>query len=176
MIPDASDYIDLERYPIAANEPARDALAMRLHAALEADGCTVLQGFVPAERLGELVEECDRVAVHGHRNFNRTNPYFTPDRLDLRPSHRLRRFYDRSNAFVPADNVGPQSILRAIDEWPAFAPFVQATPGEARFYRFANLLADVIVNLAEAGNGSPVAFRHQILHRDACDPERRIGR
>jgi hypothetical protein len=156
--PNASDYIDLERYPIAAHGLARDILVTGLHAALEMDGCTVLKGFVRAERLGELVDECDRVAVHGHRNFNRTNPYFTKDRPDLPPSHPLRRFSDRSNAFVPADNFGPESILRAIYEWPVFASFVQATLGEARFYRYADPLADVIVNLAEAGHGFPWHF------------------
>jgi hypothetical protein len=158
MHPDARDYIDLERYPIAGDGPARDALVARLHAALEADGCTVLKGFVRAERLGELVAECERTAVHGHRNFSRTNAYFTQDRPELPASHPLRRFYDRSNAFVPADNFGPESILRAIYEWPAFAPFIQATLGEARFYPYADPLADVIVNLAEAGNGFPWHF------------------
>ncbi len=154
----ASEYIDLDRYPIAETGPARDALIASLRVALETDGCAVLKGFVAAHRLGELVAECDRVAVHGHRNFSRTNPYFTQDRPDLPTSHPLRRFYDRSNAFVPADNLGPESILRAIYEMTEFAPFIQAALGEARFYRYADPLADVIVNLAEAGNGFPWHF------------------
>ena len=41
---------------------------------------------------------------------------------------------DRSNAFVPADNFGADSILRAIYEWPEFAPFIQAALGEQHFY------------------------------------------
>jgi len=158
MSPNAHDFVDLGRYPIADAGPARDALIARLRTSLEADGCTVLKGFVRAGRLGELVGECDRTAIHGHRNFSRTNPYFTRDRPDLPASHPLRRFYDRSNAFVPADNFGPASILRGLYEWPAFAPFVQATLGETRFHRYADPLADVIVNLAEAGNGFPWHF------------------
>ncbi len=154
----ASDYIDTERYPIAQAGPARDALLAGLRREIETDGCAVLKGFVRAGRLPELVAESDRVAAHGHRNFNRTNPYFTQDRPDLPLSHPLRRFYDRSNAFVPADNFGADSILRAIYEWPVFAPFVQAALGEQRFYRYADPLADVIVNLAEAGNGFPWHF------------------
>lgn len=154
----ASDYIDTERYPIAQTGPARDALLAGLRRELETNGCAVLKGFVRAGRLAELVAESDRVAAQGHRNFNRTNPYFTQDRPDLPPSHPLRRFYDRSNAFVAADNFGADSILRAIYEWPAFAPFVQAALGEERFYRYADPLADVIVNLAEAGNGFPWHF------------------
>jgi hypothetical protein len=158
MVRDASNYVDVVRYPIAIAGPARDALIASLRAALEADGCAVLKGFIRAERLDELVAECDQVAGRGHRNFNRANPYFTRDRADLPQSHPLRRFYDRSNAFVPADSFGPESILRAIYEWPAFAPFIQASLGEKRFFRYADPLADVIVNLAEAGNGFPWHF------------------
>jgi hypothetical protein len=104
------------------------------------------------------VAECDRTAQYGHRNFNRTNPYFTADRDDLPASHPLRRFYDRSNAFVPADHFGDDSLLRALYEWPVFAPFIQQALGEARFYRYADPLADVIVNLAEEGGGFPWHF------------------
>lgn len=153
-----SDYIDTDRYPIAEAGPARDALIARVHGAIASDGCAVLEGFVRPERIADLVEECDRVAIHGHSNFNRTNPYFTQDRPDLPAHHPLRRFYDRSNAFVPADHFGSGSILREIYEWPAFAPFIQAALGEEHFYRYADPLADVIVNTAEAGNGFPWHF------------------
>jgi hypothetical protein len=48
--------------------------------------------------------------------------------------------------------------LRAIFEWPAFAPFIQQALGEERFFPYADPLADVIVNLAEQGNGFPWHF------------------
>ena len=155
---DAAHYIDTERYPIAEPGAARDELIAGLRSALDRDGCAVLHGFVHPERLPELVAECDRVAQFGHRNFTRTNPYFTADRPELSSTHPLRRFYDRSNAFVPADHFGDDSILRAIYEWPAFAPFVQAALGETDFHRYADPLADVIVNLAEEGGGFPWHF------------------
>jgi hypothetical protein len=154
----AVDYIDTQRYPIEHAGEARNALVAGLRAELEANGCAVLKGFIRAERLVELVAESDRAAAHGHRNFNRTNAYFTQDHPDFPQSHPLRRFYDRSNAFVPADNFGADSIVRAIYEWPEFAPFVQAALGEQHFYPYADPLADVIVNLAEAGNGFPWHF------------------
>jgi hypothetical protein len=154
----AGHYIDTDRYPIDDPGPARDALVASLREAIRRDGCAVVKGFVRAERVGDLVAECDRVARHGHRNFTRTNPYFALDRPDLPETHPLRRFFDRSNAFVPADNFGADSILRAIYEWPAFAPFVQAVLGETEFHRYADPLADVIVNLAEEGGGFPWHF------------------
>jgi hypothetical protein len=155
---DIGDILDLERYPVAQAGAARDQLIRSLHDALERDGCAVLKGFVRPDSIDALTRECDRVAVHGHRNFNRTNAYFTQDRPELPQQHPLRRFYDRSNAFVPADNFGPDSLLRSIYEWPAFATFVRDALGEQRFYRYADPLADVIVNLAEQGNGFPWHF------------------
>jgi hypothetical protein len=158
MPPNASDLVDLDRYPINEPGPRRDAVIAEARAAIDAVGCAVLKGFVRAECLPAIVAECDRTAQYGHRNFNRTNPYFTADRDDLPASHPLRRFYDRSNAFVPADHFGDDSLLRTLYEWPVFAPFIQQALGEARFYRYADPLADVIVNLAEEGGGFPWHF------------------
>lgn len=125
---------------------------------LASDGCAVLKGFLRPECIPGLVAECDRVAVHAHRSFNDTNVYFTADHPELPSSHPLRRFYPRSNAFVPADNFGADSAIRALYEWPAFASFIQRALGEKRFHRYADPLADVIVNLAEAGGGFPWHF------------------
>ena len=155
---DVSDYVCLDRYPIDRPGPAREAVVDSARAAIESDGCAVLKGFIRSERIHELVAECDRVAANGHHNRSRTNPYFTLDQPDLPTSHPLRRFYERSNAFVPADNFGPESILRAVYAWPAFAPFIQESLGEQRFFPYADPLADVIVNLAVEGNGFPWHF------------------
>jgi hypothetical protein len=158
MQPDVSDFIDLHRYPINLPGPARDAIVAEAQRAIETVGCAVLKNFVRADRVAEIVAECDRTAKYGHRNFNRTNPYFTAERDDLPETHPLRRFYDRSNAFVPADHFKSDSILRAIYDWPAFAPFIQEALGEKHFHPYADPLADVIVNLAEAGAGFPWHF------------------
>ncbi len=154
----AADHVDTRRYPIDTPGAARDALLQRLRDDLQADGCAVLKGFIRADRLAALVQESDRVAQYGHRNFSRTNAYFTQDRPELPASHPLRRFYERSNAFVPADHFGADSILRAIYNWDAFAPFIQQALQAPRFFPYADPLADVIVNLAEAGNGFPWHF------------------
>jgi hypothetical protein len=156
--PTAADLVDRTRYPLGEPGPALDACIVQARRALEADGCAVLKRFVRAAHLPALIAECDRVAPHAHRSFNRTNVYFTADRPDLPPHHPLRRFYERSNAFVPADHLGSDSLLRALYEWPAFAHFIQCALGETRFHRYADPLADVIVNLAQAGGGFPWHF------------------
>jgi hypothetical protein len=153
-----SDFVDLDRYPIDRECQGRRDLLTSAQAQIDVDGCVVLKGFIRAEKISELVSECDKVEKFGHRNFTRTNPYFLPDRDDLPSSHPIRRFYDRSNAFVPADNLGSDSILRAIFEWPAFSPFIKAVLQEEKFFPYADPLADVIVNLAEEGGGFPWHF------------------
>lgn len=150
--------VDTDRYPIHVPGAGREQLLAQLREQLDTVGCAVLKQFIRAEHLPGLVAECDRVAPHGHRNFNRTNPYFTQDQPDYPESHPLRRFYDRSNAFVPADHFGSDSALRSLYEWPAFAPFIQEALREKDFHRYGDPLADVIVNLAEAGGGFPWHF------------------
>jgi hypothetical protein len=154
----AADLIDRSCYPLDQPGDALDACIARARRALDADGCAVLKGFVRAAHVPALVAECERVAPHAHRSFNRTNVYFTTDRPELPPSHPLRRFYERSNAFVPADHLGPGSLLRSLYEWAPFALFIQRALGEAHFHRYADPLADVIVNLAQAGGGFPWHF------------------
>ena len=118
----------------------------------------MLSGFVKSAKLDELTEEAARVAPLAHRSFNRTNPYFSEDNPDLPAADPRRRFYDRSNAFVPADNFGADSALRAIYEFDGFQTFIRDTLQAEQFYRYADPLADVIINLVEEGEGFPWHF------------------
>lgn len=151
--------VDLDRYPIDGRDPdALNRLIAKTSTELEAEGCAVLSGFIREDRRHALADEAERVASFAHRNFNRTNVYFSEDDQSLPPQHPRRRFYDRSNAFVPADNFGPDSPLRRLYQWSPFPAFVQAALGEERFFPYADPLADVIINTAEAGGGFPWHF------------------
>jgi hypothetical protein len=158
MAIDIARVVDLDRYPIHEDGEARRLLVSNVQEDVRSVGCAVIKQFVKPEFIPALVAEGDRVSHLGHRNFNRTNPYFTQLPPDLPDTHPLRRFYDRSNAFVPADNFGEDSIIRSLYEWPAFAPFIQEVLEEPSFYRYADPLADVVINLAEEGNGFPWHF------------------
>ncbi len=156
---DVRRVLDLDRYPFEeAGSHAYRRLVAELRDELREDGCAVLPGLIRSECLGALVAESDRVAARGHRSFSRTNAYFTQDDPNLPASHPLRRFYERSNAFVPADNFGADSFLRALYEWPCFPALIRDALGEERFYRYADPLADVIVNVTEEGGGFPWHF------------------
>ena len=153
------DYIDLRRYPLDRPDSDQYAdLVAEAAAQLADDGCCVLKGFVRQDALPDLVRQADRVASHAHRSFNRTNPYFSDDDPGLPPQDPRRRFYDRSNAFVPADNFGPETGLRAIYEYDPFQSFIQRALGADSFFRYADPLADVIINVVEEGDGFPWHF------------------
>ncbi|MEM7178681.1 MAG: hypothetical protein AAF503_13370 [Pseudomonadota bacterium] len=154
----AISLIDLARYPINTTGARFDAVLRRIQRDLDDEGCAVIKGFVRPQAVARLVAEADRVAPQAHRSFNRTNVYFTKDDPSLSRNHPARRFYDRSNAFVPADNLGPGSLLRSIYEWTPFRSFVQAALRERDFYPYADPLADVIVNVVEEGGGFPWHF------------------
>lgn len=153
------DYVDSERYPIGdASSCVYKQLVARLQEELRSVGCAVVPGFVRAQHIPALVDEADAVAPYAHRSFNRTNAYFTRDDESLPQAHPVRRFYDRSNAFVPADNFTAQSPLRAIYEWPPVMAFIRDSLEERSIYRYADPLADVIINVVEDGTGFPWHF------------------
>ncbi|NOD83100.1 hypothetical protein [Ruegeria sp. HKCCD6119] len=155
------DLVDLGRYPIdRPDSPAYDQLIEDLRRELEQDGCAVLPGFVHEAGVKLLVQEAEGVAPKAHRSFNRTNAYFTKDDPRLGIAHPIRRFYDRSNAFVPADNLAKSGPLRRIYEFDGFLPFVRDALNEPedRFFRYDDPLADVIINVVEEGQGFPWHF------------------
>ncbi len=155
------DLVDLGRYPIdRADSYAYRQLINDLRRDLDADGCAVLPGFVHEVGLDKLIAEADSVAPKAHRSFNRTNAYFTQDDPSYGVGHPIRRFFDRSNAFVPADNFSAISPLRRIYEYDGFMPFIRdaLNESEERFFRYDDPLADVIINVVEKGGGFPWHF------------------
>ena len=155
----AEDFINLDSYPLDGRDPRRYSDVLEgARAQLEDDGCCILRGFVRGEMIPLLAAEGDRVAKYAHRSFNRTNAYFSEDDPALPQDDPRRRFYDRSNAFVPADHFGADSGLRAIYEFAPFQQFIRAALHAEHFYRYADPLADVIINMVEEGDGFPWHF------------------
>jgi hypothetical protein len=150
--------IDYDSFPINHQSAERSALVDRVRADLARDGCAVIKRFLTPDGIAALAAEADGVADKGHRSFNRTNAYFTKDDPSLPPDDPRRQFFDRSNAFVPADNFAKTGPLRTIHDSLGFDAFIQDCLQEDRFYRYADPLADVIVNVAEEGNGFPWHF------------------
>jgi hypothetical protein len=154
----SSELIDVERYPIYQDGSKRDALLDRVRADMSRDGCAVIKQFLTSKGIAALTVEADSVSDRGHRSFNRTNVYFSKDDPSLPAGDPRRQFFDRSNSFVPADNFPKNGPLRAIHDSQGFDRFIQDCLQEQEFYRYADPLADVIINMAEEGNGFPWHF------------------
>ena len=154
----SSDLVDTARYPIDQRGPARDALLAQVQADLARDGCAVIKHFLTETGIRALAAEAGSVADKGHRSFSHTNAYFTKDDPGLPADDPRRQFFDRSNAFVPADNFAKDGPLRTIQDSPGFDRFIQDCLQETAFYRYADPLADVIVNTTQEGNGFPWHF------------------
>ncbi|MEP2028700.1 MAG: hypothetical protein ABJI96_08335 [Paracoccaceae bacterium] len=156
----AKDLIDFDRYPISTPGSFRDAILDRVRGGLELQGCAVLKGFLKPEGIAATVAEAEGVAGLGHRSYSRTNAYFTSEDFSLPESDPRRRFFDRSNSFVPADNFRSDGALRTIFDSDGFDMFIREClhEPEGRFFRYADPLADVIVNAAVEGNGFPWHF------------------
>lgn len=156
----ADDLINLRKYPVLTPGPGRDAILQQVRGDLGPRGCAVLKGFLTPAGVAAAVAETDGVSDKGHRSYSRTNAYFTADDPDLPASDPRRRFFDRSNAFIPADNFRSDGALRSILDKEGFDAFIRdcLQEPEDRFFRYADPLADVIVNAAWEGNGFPWHF------------------
>ena len=155
---DPATLINLVDYPIDRPGADLDAAISSIRAQLETDGCAVARNFLSKQGIAALAAEADAAVPFAHKSFNRTNPYFTRDDPSLPAEHPMRRFFDRSNAFIPADNFAGNGPLRTIYNAPGFDDFVRDCLQETAFHRYADPLADVIVNMAEEGNGFPWHF------------------
>ena len=157
-MPDGSELINVARYPLDQDGPERTRLVSQVRADLDRDGCAVLRGFLTAAGVAAIRAETDAVADRGHRSYSRTNAYFTAPDPSLPPDDPRSRFFDRSNSFISADNFGHGGALRAAHDFEGFDPFIRECLQQQLFYRYADPLADVIVNMAEAGPGFPWHF------------------
>ena len=153
-----SDLVDLKTYPINQDGPARNAILARVREDLARDGCAVLKRFLTPVGIAALTKEADSVSGKAHKSFNRTNVYFTKDDPALPADDPRRQYFDRSNAFIPADSFAGHGPLRSVHDLDGFDRFIQDCLQEERFHRYADPLADVIVNMASEGNGFPWHF------------------
>lgn len=156
----SSAHINLARYPIDRPGANLEAVIAAVQADLARDGCAVVKGFLTVEGIAACVDEADAAVPHAHASHSRTNAYFTQDDPTLPSDHPVRQFFDRSNAFIPADNFAPEGPLRQIYDHPGFDDFIRGCLGEPEdaFFRYDDPLADLIVNTAEAGEGFPWHF------------------
>ena len=155
-----SELINLSDYPIDRPGAKLNSIIDRVRRDLDNDGCAIIRSFLSKKGVAELVMEADSVAHYAHYSSSMTNAYFTADDPSLPKSHPKRQFFERSNAFIPADNFSDSGGLRSVFNHNGFDDFIRKCLNEPenKFFRYADPLADAIVNLAKEGNGFPWHF------------------
>ncbi len=156
---DVGDLVRLDRYPVHA--PSSEGYAILVtdcRRRIDDIGCCTLQDFLTANGLQAMREDSIRVAPSAYHSKQWTNVYFGLDDEDLPKRHPIRRFFDRTSAFVPADQFSETSTIRALYEWPGLMPFFQDCLGEPVLYKYADPLADVILNVLNPGEEFPWHF------------------
>ena len=155
---EAKSLIDLIKYPIHKSNSEREQLINSVRKDLDLLGCAVIKSFLTEKAVRVLTLEADEVSDKAYRSYNRTNAYFTKDDPNLDKNDPRRKFFERSNAFIPADNFKNNGPLRTIHNYPFFDGFIQDCLNQKQIYRYSDPLADVIINLANKGNGFPWHF------------------
>jgi len=150
--------INLKKNPIHIKGVERDKIVKKARKDLEHDGCAIIKNFLTQNAIKLLVQEANGEVNKAHFSYNRTNPYFTQDDPTLNKSDPRRKFYNRSNGFIPADNFRKDGALRGIHDFLYFDEFIKDCLNEKKFSRYADPLADVIINVANEGNGFPWHF------------------
>ncbi len=154
-----ADLVELDRYPIdAPGSETYGALVARCRDQLNDVGCAVLPGFLTDVGLRSLRDESSAVAASAYYSRQHTNVYFSADDESLPEDHPKRMFFDRTSAFVPADAFPGCSLVRCIYDWPALMPFFQDCLEEPALHRYADPLADVILNVLNPGEEFPWHF------------------
>ena len=157
--PGIAELIRLDRYPIdAPGSEGYEALVSRCRGQLEEVGCAVLPGFLSDEGLGAMGRESAAVAGAAYYSRQRTNVYFSADDESLPGDHPRRMFFERTSAFVPADAFPAASTIRRLYDWPALMPFFRDCLGEPVLHKYADPLADVILNVLNPGEEFPWHF------------------
>mmetsp|Transcript_14627 Transcript_14627/g.40490 ORF Transcript_14627/g.40490 Transcript_14627/m.40490 type:complete len:294 (-) Transcript_14627:38-919(-) len=158
---DPTTIIDIERYPIdQPSSPAYAELIKTIRKSLDHDGCAVLPSFFSQSALAALIKDANEQAPNVFVTEKVNNPYFTEDDATLDPSHPARRFAKRSLGFITAENFKDNSPLRIVYFWQAFFDFIRDALDEPKdkFFRYADPLSNVIINMTTEGNGFPWHF------------------
>lgn len=145
------EIVDLSRYPLVEPEILERTVCRDVRASLREDGCAVIDGFVASERLEALGEEARRLAPAAHRTRSSMTCYGHAPDAEMPQDHPLGRLLARQNAFVPADAIPEESLLRGIYHDPRVKRFLAMCLGIEEIHEFDDPYAALVINVLEPG-------------------------
>jgi hypothetical protein len=146
--------LDLDRYPVVGD--GRDDLVASCRSMLAADGIVVLAGFVRADALAGMVDECRRLADSGHFSTVTNTPYLALPDESFPEGHPRRRLVSSALTAVAYDQFPADSTLRALYEWPELAAFVRDVLELDEIHRYADPLG--ALNVASMTDGDELGW------------------
>lgn len=155
---DPGALVDLDRYPVDDLAGAGAVVADGHADALRHRGVAILPGFIRADALPALVQECEALAEGAHRQDVQGTPYLELPDPEAWPAGHPRVTWDRSTVHTVAyDRFHPTSSgLRALFEWDALLAFVARVLDRAPLYRYADPLG--AMNLAVMREGDALGW------------------
>ena len=150
----AGGIVDLERYPIAdPDSPGSRLLVERCRAAIRQDGHCLLPGFLTSDATRAVVDEAAPL-LPGAWFCSRThNVYLAPDDPGFPKEHPRRRRLKTEVGSVAYDRLPKDGLLRRLYDWDPLVRFVGAVLWKQAFYRLADPLGALSINVFTDGGG-----------------------
>jgi hypothetical protein len=145
---DASNMVNLSRYPIANLESAEGtAFARSCREEYTQTGLCMLANFIVPEALQTLTREATSSADDAYFCKSSHSAYLTADNPDLADDDVARRQEQTFVGSVPYDRIDPQSQLNALYQWDPLKDFIGYVLGKETLYRFADPFGACSINV-----------------------------
>ena len=154
-----ADLVDTARYPLS--EPGSAAwtgAVARAREELRDRGCCVLPGFLRADLVEVLREECAAVAPSAHFDVETVNVYNTTPDPSLPQGHPVRTTMERGNAFVARDRLPADLLISRLYADAQVQAFVAACFELDEVHELADPLAGLCLNVLTDGREHPWHF------------------
>jgi len=150
--------LDLDRYPLDRPDSTDLRGAVQsCRADLQAQGCSVLQGFF-APGIEAMRREAVELSPRAWFKERFGNPYSSPDDPGLPEGHPVRTFLKRDQGFVAGDLIGRTTALRRVYHHAGFRRFIAACMELDEIHEYADPLGCLVVNVIRNGACHPWHF------------------
>lgn len=149
----AEQIIDHQRYPVGElNNPARARLIEQVKADLAEDGCAVIKNFLSAEGLQVMLDESlARKDQAYYSEKKHCNVYLGDGDSSLPADHPRNVFLPRTNGFITADLLTPDTAARILYHWAPLTKFLADCLGKPELFIYEDPVSNMIVNLGRPG-------------------------
>jgi len=145
--------VNLDEYPIADPEsPAFAALVKRIATRYASDGTCLLPGFLKPEAVALMASEATVAAGESFRCDGTHNVYLESDNADLPADHPRRRREATCLNVVGCDQLAANGALWTLYNWDPLRDFLGKVLGYDPFYRFADPIGALTINVMNAGD------------------------